>query len=190
MDKYSYQLLEKQNKNIKNIEATLKQKSSRFGGSVLGHKCMLMNGVCSVIPNKDKSGGYYILKNVLKTKIGNEPEFLDIWLLTESIEDKETSLRIKSLQDLCNLNITYWKKDMLYPFTQKFLCWEDIKQHLTGYVRIIEFRCFIAGLDGRADPTMENSKQYNWVMNITEGKIKNGMKDGYCRTVSAFNGYG
>jgi len=58
---------------------------------------------------------------------------------------------------------------MLYPFTNKFLLYDDIADALNGYARIIEFRCFKAGVDGLADPTWEVSKQYNWIMNMTEG---------------------
>ena len=37
--------------------------------------------------NKAENGGYYILRNVQKEK--NEPDFYDIWLLTDSIKDPE-----------------------------------------------------------------------------------------------------
>jgi hypothetical protein len=70
---------------------------------------------------------------------------------------------------------------MIYPYKNKFLLYDEIAPALTGYARIIEFRCFIDGTDKYADPTLEESKDYNWVMAMTEGEIKNGKKNGICR---------
>ena len=92
---------------------------------------------------------------------------------------------------------------MIYPYKHRFLLFNDIVEHLTGYVRMIEFRCFagdcdfdIAGpLDANdmvdhagGDPTVENSEQENWILGIMEGDFKRGQPHGFCRRVDAFNG--
>ena len=49
--------------------------------------------------------------------------------------------------------ISYWHKDMLYPYTHKFILYDDIKESLTGFMRVIEFRCFQTDSEGLADPS-------------------------------------
>ena len=65
------------------------------------------------------------MKNVLVKK--DEPLFYDIWILIESVRDQEQKARLQSLHDLGQLDITFWNKDMLYPFTNKFIQFDDIK---------------------------------------------------------------
>ena len=79
---------------------------------------------------------------------------------------------------------------MLYPYKNKFVLFDEIAPALNGYARIIEFRCFKNGTDNCADPTMEDAKQYNWVMSMTEGELRKGKKHGLCRNIHAYNGLG
>jgi hypothetical protein len=76
---------------------------------------------------------------------------------------------IKGLHNLGENNITYWHKDMLYPFKHKFILYDDIKDSLTGFMRVIEFRCFKADHDGLPDPSQEGSEKHNWILNMSEG---------------------
>jgi len=147
-------------------------RSLTFGGSVLGPKNPLKDQIREMKLSKAYYGGYYVLKNVQKQK--NEPEFLDIWILIESIKDKEQRMKLQSLHDLGELNISFWHKEMLYPFEHKFIQYEDIADCLTGFARIIEFRCFKQGLDGFADPSMDGAYLYNWILNLTEGELDKG----------------
>jgi hypothetical protein len=89
---------------------------------------------------------------------------------------------------LGQLDITFWNKDMLYPFTNKFHLFDEIKEALTGFARIIEFRCFKAGMDGLADPSQDGAYMHNWILSITEGEISKGLPHGYNRIFNAFNG--
>ena len=66
--------------------------------------------------------------------------------------------------------LTNWDKDMIYPYTRKFVLFDDIKDQLTGYVRMIEFRCLKnEGIDGYPDPSLPNSHYHNFLMTISEG---------------------
>lgn len=85
--------------------------------------------------------------------------------------------------------INYWHKEMIYPFTRKFLLYDDIKESLTGYARIVSFRCFFTGTDGLPDPTADNVEKYNWIMTVQEGGIKNGQIDGFNRIFNCYNGF-
>jgi hypothetical protein len=86
-----------------------------------------------------------------------DPTFYDIWILIESIKDKELFLKIQSLDALSRLNISFWKKEMLYPYEKKFLTIDEISPALTGFARIIEFRAFKLDKDKVGDPTLSNS---------------------------------
>lgn len=98
-------------------------------------------------------------------------------------------MRVQSLHDLGELDISFWHKEMLYPFEHKFVLFEDIKDCLTGYARFIEFRCFQQGLDGFSDPSMDGAFQKNWILSMTEGEYYKGNVSGFSRTINAFNGY-
>ena len=161
-------------------------RSPIYGGSVLGPKNPLKEQIRKQKPRKGGNGGYYILKNIQLKK--GEPIFWDIWILIDSIQDKEQALKLQSLHDLGQLDITFWNKDMLYPFTHKFLLYDDIQDSLTGFARIIEFRCFKEGMDGLADPSQDGAFLLNWILSITEGEVCKGVPHGYNRTINAFNG--
>lgn len=162
-------------------------KSPIFGGQVLGSKNPLKEQVRQIKLNKFSNGAYYILKNVQKAL--NEPEFFDIWILIESIKNKEQHLKLQSLQELGDLNITFWHKEMLYPFDHKFILFDDIADCMTGYARIVEFRCFKTGHDGFADPSADGAYLQNWILSISEGQYKNGRENGFSRQINAYNGY-
>ena len=113
--------------------------------------------------NKAEKGGYYILRNVQKVK--NEPDFFDIWLLTDSVKDPEKAKMLASLHELGQQGMNYWTRHLIYPYTHKFVLYSDIVDCLTGVVRMIEFRCFnqsgvSADTDlslGSPDPTIEGA---------------------------------
>jgi hypothetical protein len=64
-------------------------------------------------------------------------------------------MRLESLEKLQGLgDLNFWTKDMIYPYTHKFLHWDDIKDCFTGFARIIEFKCFSKDINGEFDPTV------------------------------------
>jgi len=113
LEKYQYTLDGKHN-NLKNIANCIK--SPVFGGSIVGTLNPIRKEIKDTIINRQAKGGYYVLKNVQKKE--NEPEFLDIWLLADSVKDKEAQLKMQSLHDLGKLNIPFWHKEMLYPYNR------------------------------------------------------------------------
>jgi len=91
---------------------------------------------------------------------------------------------------------------MCYPYTNKFVSFNDIAESMNGFVRIIEFRCFSHnGRDNRydygvqgqigsqADPTIHAAHLQNWVLRTMEGNFKLGRPNGFCRTIHAVNGH-
>jgi len=78
---------------------------------------------------------------------------------------------------------------MLYPYKNKFILWDDIKDSLTGFARVIEFRCFRNGNDKQADPTYEGAFRENWLISITEGEVHKGSKHGFNRVYECINGH-
>ena len=75
-------------------------------------------------------------------KQDGEQNFYDIWIVVESIKDQEQLKQIKSLDELTQMNLTHWDKEMLYPYENKFIKFNDIAASLNGFARIIEFRTF------------------------------------------------
>lgn len=118
----------------------------------------------------------------------NEPNFYDIWIITESVNNPEHQLMLQSLHDLSEMKLTHWNREMLYPYDEKFLKYNELAPSLTGYARIIEFRSFAKSGDGKADPTQGDCQKQNWILSMTEGYINKGRPEGYCRVVNAFNG--
>ena len=102
--------------------------------------CPLFKDINSFVPNYPLNGGFYVLKNIQMMK--GEPDFVDIWILMRDVKDKEATNMMKSLHELNVCEVNYWHKEMLYPYTRRFLLWDDLKQHLTGICRMIEYRCF------------------------------------------------
>ena len=62
-----------------------------------------------------------------------------------------------------------WAAEMIPPFTHKFVLFDEIKDCLTGFVRIIDFRCLKLDDEGNVDPTLNGAKIYNGLLSITEG---------------------
>ena len=63
---------------------------------------------------------------------------------------------------------------MMAPFTHKFVLFDDIKDCLTGFVRMIEFRCVKLDEEGYPDPSLDSANSYNGLLSITEGEIFEG----------------
>lgn len=126
-------------------------------------------------------GGYYQIMKVQQFK-DNKLQFYDIFLLTESVENKEHLEKFKkATEDYKNwlkppkkgiAKLTGSTKD------KDFIQFEDIKESINGYARIISYKAI------NGNPESEN----NELESVFEGKFKNGLKDGYCRGISAING--
>ena len=182
--KYQFRLSNDQDnlQNVKNFWA-----KPLIGGSALSISNPLRDQIKDVNLNSKRGGKYYTLHNIQKEQ--NQSQFVDVELLIESVPEQEVR-RFESLEKLStDLKITYWTKDMVYPFSHKFVLWDDIKEHFTGFARIIEFKCMAKGIDGYPDPTIENADRHNWITSISEGQFKKGMANGYMRYVNAHNGH-
>jgi len=77
---------------------------------------------------------------------------------------------------------------MLYPYTNQFVLFDDIKDSLTGYGRFMEYRCFTTNPKGDYDPTFDANKN-NWIMEIKEGEFYKGLASGYQRQLIGYNGH-
>lgn len=77
-----------------------------------------------------------------------------------------------------------WQQQMLYPYHNKFLMLDEIKDSLTGIGRIIEYRC----CNRNVDPSQDFDKQ-NWIMSIKEGEFIRGTAQGFNRQMAGFNGH-
>lgn len=73
--------------------------------------------------------------------------------------------------------------------------WKEIKEGITGYVRIIKYTNHsvptVLDVDQmeKSGSKLINMKPENLeIDDITEGQFKNGMKDGYCRVMHAKDG--
>ena len=198
LDKYQYQDPKKP-QNLKNVKKMLGSKV--FGGSVLvkrlegrknGLKKEIESGVEDFLPrfkgalgsNKEK---FYTLENVQLQK--GAPEFVDIWIYIESVQDPKQKMMLDSLHDLTQDRICNWKQQMLYPYTHKFLLFEDIASALNGYGRFMYFRSFSKCQKGSVDPTVPNSEQDQWITVIKEGRFINGKAEGCQRQLSGYNGH-
>lgn len=62
--------------------------------------------------------------------------------------------------------------------TDGFIQFEDIKESINGFARIVSYKAI------NGNPSPEN----NELESVFEGKFKNGLKEGYCRGISAING--
>lgn len=73
---------------------------------------------------------------------------------------------------------------MIYPYKDKFVCLESIRESLTGYGRFIFYQAF--GKDnaispsggGGCDPTLLAHRR-NWLMEVREGAFRFGKAEGY-----------
>lgn len=136
LKKYQYTLNDGQD-NLSNFLTVM---NSRVGGCVANDYNPLREQIMTFRPQLSQHGRYYCLQNVLKQD--DEPNFYDIWIIVESIKNTEHQLMLQSLHDLSEMKLTHWNKEMLYPYENKFLNYNEIAPSLSGYARIIEFRCF------------------------------------------------
>ena len=134
--------------------------------------------------NKKK---FYTLENVQLQK--GAPEFVDIWIYIERIENPEQRKMLDSLHELTQDRVCSWKAQMLYPYTHKFLLWDDVAPALNGYGRMMYFRSFSKCLKGSVDPTVPDSAEQQWITVIKEGRFERGKAEGYQRHLSGFNGH-
>lgn len=114
---------------------------------------------------------------------------MDIWIYIESIEDQQQRMMLESLHELTSDRICNWKAQMLYPYSHKFLLWDDIAPALSGYGRFMYFRSFSKCLKGSVDPTVPDSAGDQWITVIKEGRFEQGKAEGYQRHLSGFNGH-
>lgn len=208
LGKYQYKMSDKQD-NLQNIKILLSSKI--FGGSVLakrmdGKKNSLKSQITGdlaefgprikniISSNAEK---FFHLENIqLKP---DQPEFVDAWILINSIKDPEHKKKIDALNALSEQKLSNWQPQMLYPYKHKFLYWDDIKEALTGYGRFIYYRAVKKTVgkdkDGNAiknindfDPSVKNNTD-NWLLTIKEGRFHRGKAEGYQRQLFGFNGH-
>ena len=182
-----------------------------FGGSVFlpvakkGHARTKKNPLeqeiqalnCEVIYN----GGYYVLPNIRESETSQE--FLDVYLLASSIRDKELAEKIKMIHDLNNQSLEMLKKktkDVKKAVkaddkTNQKVFWDEIKEGVTGYVRIVRYTNHsVPNVIDVDDMKHSGSKLINMdptnleIDMVEEGSYKNGLKDGYCRVMDARDG--
>lgn len=122
---------------------------------------------------------FYTLENVQLQK--GTPEFVDIWIYIDRIEDSEQRKVIQSLHELTQSRISNWKAQMVYPYQHKFVLYDQIASALTGYGRFMYFRTFATDRHGAPDPTVSNSESEHWITVIKEGRFDRGCADGYNR---------
>ena len=108
--------------------------------------------------------------------------FSDIYLLTESIENKEHLEKFKKATEEYNawLNPKKAKPGVISVVSKDktFLQFDDIKESINGYCRIVTYKA----INGNPEP--EN----NELESVIEGKFNKGLMEGYCRGISAING--
>ena len=77
---------------------------------------------------------------------------------------------------------------MLYPYKDKFMDYDTIRDCLTGYGRMIFYRAIDKDALGRPDPTVVSTRK-NWIMFIKEGEFYKGMAEGFQRQLYGYNGF-
>lgn len=122
--------------------------SSIYGGSVLtpvgsinGRRTKnnpLHEEISKMEVQSIKAGNYYVLKHVRKSSAHNI--YLDIYLLTGSIQDQKLMQKIKAIHDSSKGVYTdpklakQFKNGKSSPYF-----FDDIKEAITGFARIIEY---------------------------------------------------
>jgi len=164
--------------------------SKVFGGSVLvkrinGRKSPLKDQIegdaTSFVPRIKRAlvvdtEKFYVLNNVQMKK--GYPDFVDISIYIKSIADPEQKRMIEDCHYISSLNISNWQSQMLYPYTHQFVIFDDIKSALTGFGRMMSYRCLAKNKRGDFDPTFDAEK-LNWIMEIKEGEFYQGEASGY-----------
>ena len=138
-----------------------------------------------------KGGGYYILNNVRLDKSSNE--FADIYLLAESIQDKNLREKLDEVNEVSASTGILKKpkvakkgeKQEKVSTTSQSVFWNDIQEALTGYARIIYYKnhsSLFRQMDDAEEvfgETMHFSSQsaeHLEVTMISEGRIDQGVK--------------
>lgn len=108
-------------------------------------------------------GGYYKIMKVQQFK-DNKMQFYDIFLLTESVENKEHLEKFKKATDDYNNWLKPPKKGSITRVTRDkdFIQFEDIKESINGYARIVSYKAI------NGNPESEN----NELESVFEGKFK------------------
>ena len=111
-------------------------------------------------------GGYYTLKFVQIDDEYDKGLLVDCYMLIDSIDD---------LEDMKSLKLDVEKSENMKPNSKGFkqLNYKDIQAALNGYGRLIFYKTTNQGSLTPSD--LE-------IMKVQEGKFKNGLMDGYCRS--------
>lgn len=187
-----------------------------FGGSVLlalakkGHPRTKKNPLEIEISKLNTevifNGGYYFLPNIREDETSQE--YLDVYLLTPSIKDQDLARRIKLIHDLneqSEMNMKSVKnsgkklkeKVVTEPIKTKInskpVFWKDIKEGVTGYVRIVRYTNHsVTNLIDDNGEAIHKELNMNpsslEIKMVEEGGYKNGLKEGYCRVLYATDG--
>lgn len=131
-------------------------------------------------------GGFYCLHNVRVNPDGEEDpsdgiQYMDIYLLVESIDQLEEMKKLKALNDVTPTQVIgapgapLQKGFKQARKTELFI--NDILPALNGYGRIVYFRNY-----GDVNEPQDNAIEF-----VHEGRFKNGQMDGYSRN---FDGLG
>lgn len=124
-------------------------------------------------------GGYYKMLKVQQYK-DNKYQFYDIFLLTESVENKEHLEKFKKATEAYDAWLNPKKKDLtkIISKDKEFLQFDEIKESINGYARIVSYKA----INGNPEP--EN----NELESVVEGQFKAGLKEGFNKGISAING--
>jgi hypothetical protein len=196
--------------NIKTLGKAIA--SPVFGGSVLlpvgkkGQPRLKKNPLEAEISKLNTevifNGGFYFLPNIREDETSQQ--YMDIYLLTQSIKDQDLARLIKLIHDEneqseANAKSTKPKKikEVKDPIrtrvATKPVFWKEIKEAVTGYVRIVRYtnHSVTNMLDQNGEVTHKEINMAPQSLEITmveEGGYRNGMKDGYCRVLYADDG--
>lgn len=181
-------------------------------GNARTKKNNLEESICRLNTEVIYNGGYYYLPDIREEE--SSPIYMDVYLLTPSIKDQDLARKIKLIHDLHNQNKELLKtaKNMALKapkikgekqvveriktnVEQKPVFWKDIMEGVTGYCRIIKYTNHsvptVIDVDKMASSgsKMINTKPENLeIAEVIEGQFKDGLKDGYCRVMSARDG--
>lgn len=67
---------------------------------------------------------------------------------------------------------------MIYPYKEKFVTMDSIRECLTGYGRFIYYQTYGKDSKNEPDPTLL-SQSKNWLMEVKEGAFRFGKAEGY-----------
>lgn len=134
--------------------------------------------------NWSKGGGYYVLHSVREHR--NDARFLvDIYILVESIDDLSVQAKMEEANE--DYKMLHWhkmskkEKELKADEIKKKepLVFEDIQEALNGVGRLVHYKCEGKDVHNPLHCTLDK---------VVEGQLKNGLKDGYTRQISAVDG--